>query len=176
VGRLGLTSPRSPVLCLATTAPCPSQVASLIARSPIPYLLPWFVFLTAREGAEALSSRRGSWSAGTPALPAPRTRRHLALPSSRVPPLTPCPALRPRWSPAHLPYRRPDCCLPLVPPRRLWLLSLRCTVILLSTTILISGLYHAAWHLAPSGSVLPLRGLHAEVTTPLLARRWGGGT
>src|SRR5262249_12243186 len=29
VGRLGLTSPRSSVLCSATTAPCPSRVASL---------------------------------------------------------------------------------------------------------------------------------------------------
>jgi hypothetical protein len=37
----------------------------------------------------------------------------------------PCPALlRPRWSPVHLPYRRPDCCLPLAPRRRLWLLGL----------------------------------------------------
>ena len=157
---------------------CPVSLSGRFAsaRSPIPCLLPRFVFRAARWRAEALVQRQGSWSAGTPALPAPRTRRHLALPSSRVPPLTPCPALRPRWSPAHLPYRRPDCCLPLVPPRRLWLPSLRCAVILWSTTILISGLYHAAWRLAPSGSVLPLRGLLAEVTTPLLARRWGGGT
>ena len=168
---MGLTSPPSSVLCLATTAPGPSRVASLVARGPIPCLLPPFVSRRAgRWPSEAANQRRGSWSAGTPALPARLTRRPLALPSSRVPPLTPCPALRPRWSPDHLPCRGRDCCLPLVPPRRLWLSSLRCAVILLSTTIHISGLNHAAWHLAPSGSVLPLRGLHAEVTTTLLAR------
>ena len=40
VGRLGLTSPPSPVLCSAQTALCPSRVASLVARGPIPCLLP----------------------------------------------------------------------------------------------------------------------------------------
>jgi hypothetical protein len=30
-------------------------------------------------------------------------RRQMALPRSRVPPLKTCPALRPRWCPAHLP-------------------------------------------------------------------------
>ena len=34
VGRLGLTSPPSSVLCAATTALCPSQGASLVARLP----------------------------------------------------------------------------------------------------------------------------------------------
>ena len=48
--------------------------------------------------------------------------------------------------------------------------------ILLSTTILISGLNHAACMLVPSSSVLPLLGLHVEVTTDLLARRSSGGT
>ena len=42
--------------------------------------------------------------------------------------------------------------------------------ILLSTTILISGLNHAACLLVPSSSVLPLLGVHVEVTTDLLAR------
>jgi hypothetical protein len=45
------------------------------------------------------------------------------------------------------------------------------TVILWSTTLLISGLNDTAWPLTSSGSVLLLRGLHAEVATPLLARR-----
>ncbi len=39
VGRLGLTSPRSAVLCDATTATCPSRSPSLVARSPIPCVL-----------------------------------------------------------------------------------------------------------------------------------------
>ena len=39
VGRLGLTSPPSAVLCDATTATCPSRGPSLVARSPIPCLL-----------------------------------------------------------------------------------------------------------------------------------------
>jgi hypothetical protein len=39
VGRLGLTSPRSAVLCAATTATCPSRSPSLVARSPIPCVL-----------------------------------------------------------------------------------------------------------------------------------------
>ena len=39
VGRLGLTSPPSSVLCDATTATCPSRGPSLVARSPIPCVL-----------------------------------------------------------------------------------------------------------------------------------------
>src|SRR5262245_4371121 len=59
--------------------------------------------LTARWRSEALPQRQGSWSAGPPALPAVLTRRRRALPSSRVPPVTPCSALRrPRWYPARL--------------------------------------------------------------------------
>jgi hypothetical protein len=49
-------------------------------------------------------------------------------------------------------------------------------VILLSTTIPISGLHHAACMLVLSSSVLPLLGVHVEVTTDLLARRSSGGT
>jgi hypothetical protein len=110
VGPLGLGSPRSrsvhlprpSVLCAAKTALCPSRVASFVARSPIPCLLPTFVFLTARRAGEAPSPRQGSWSAGTPALPAMLARRQTALSSSRVPPLSACPALRPRWCPKSL--------------------------------------------------------------------------
>jgi hypothetical protein len=46
-------------------------------------------------------------------------RRPMALPSSRVPPVKTCPALRPRWCPAHSPYRTQDCCLPALANRRL---------------------------------------------------------
>jgi hypothetical protein len=127
VGPLGLGSPRSQsvhlprpaVLCLAKTALCPSQVASLVARSPIPCLLPTFVFLAARRAGEAPSQRQGSWSAGTPSLPAFLTRRQTALSSSRVTPLSACPALRPRWCPKHLAWRLRDCCLPGTANRRL---------------------------------------------------------
>jgi hypothetical protein len=47
------------------------------------------------------------------------TRRQVALPSSRVPPLKTCPALRPRWCPGHSPYRTQDCCIPALANRRL---------------------------------------------------------
>src|SRR5215475_7597134 len=39
VGPVGRGSPPSSVLCAAKTTPCPSRVASLVARFPIPRLL-----------------------------------------------------------------------------------------------------------------------------------------
>ena len=84
----------------------------------------------------------------------------MALPSSRATPVKTCPALRPRWCPAYSPCRAQDCCLPatgnsrLSPPYSL-------EGILLSTTILFSGLNHAACLLATPGSVWPLTGRHA---------------
>jgi len=48
--------------------------------------------------------------------------------------------------------------------------------ILLSTTIHISGLNHAACILALSSFVLPLLGWHVEFAPDLLARRESGGT
>ena len=48
--------------------------------------------------------------------------------------------------------------------------------ILSSTTLLISGLHHTACILAPSSSVLLLRGVHGEFATDLLARLGSGGT
>src|SRR4029453_7297592 len=59
VGRLGLTSPRSTVVCDATTATWPSRGSSLVARSPIPGVLPSFVV-----------SPQGSWP-GRSAQPTP---------------------------------------------------------------------------------------------------------
>ena len=93
----------------------------------------------------------------------------MALPSSRVSPMPTCPALRPRWCPRLLPSRAWDYCLPLETIGSRLLTVLR--VILMSTTIIISGLNHAACMLVPSSSVLPLLGLHVEVSTDLLARR-----
>ena len=99
----------------------------------------------------------------------------MALPSSQVTPLNTCPALRPRWCPDHSPYRSQDCCL-LTACRSSAFIPILFGTILLSTTIHISGFNHTACILVPSGSVLPLPGLHAEFTTDLLARLWSGGT
>ena len=81
--------------------------------------------------------------------PGSTSRSQVALPSSRVPPVKTCPALRPRWCPAHSPFRTQDCCLPALAHRRL------------TTTIHISGLNHAAYLLASPGFVRPLTGRHA---------------
>jgi hypothetical protein len=43
----------------------------------------------------------------------------MALPSSRATPMDACPALRPRWCPAHSPLRAQDCGLPASGNRRL---------------------------------------------------------
>jgi hypothetical protein len=170
VGPLGLGSPpsqtlprrhRPSVLCSAKTAVCPSRVASLVARSPIPCLLPAFVFLAARRAGEAPPQRQGSWSAGTPPLPAFLTRRQTALSSSRVTPLSACPALRPRWCPKHLASRLQDCCLPGAANRRLSRSTSTSGYPPRTTTILISGLDHAACTLATPGSVPPFTGTHA---------------
>ena len=59
VGRLGLTSPRSAVVCDATTATRPSRGSSLVTRSPIPCVLLLFVV-----------SPQGSWL-GRSAQPTP---------------------------------------------------------------------------------------------------------
>jgi hypothetical protein len=77
------------------------------------------------------------------------SRSQGALPRSRVPPVKACPALRPRWCPAHAPSRAQDCCLPAHAHRRL------------PTTLHISGLNNTAYLLAPPGSVRPFTGRHA---------------
>ena len=73
----------------------------------------------------------GSWPGRTsPTTPGPlvtrspipgrSSRRQMALPSSRVPPVQTCPALRPRWCPQHSPSRVQDCCLPRLATCRLF--------------------------------------------------------
>jgi hypothetical protein len=123
VGRLGLTSPPSAVLCSAKTARYPSRVASLPLASQ--YLVCFLGLCSVRlvRARKRSPSRQGSWSPGTPRLPRVVTRRLLALSSFRVPPLSACPALRPRWCPAHLAPCLRDCCLPDAPRRRLSLLA-----------------------------------------------------
>src|SRR5262245_53821550 len=74
------------------------------------------------------------------------TRSPMARPSSRVSPVQTCPALRPRWCPAHAPQRPQDCCLPGRAHRRL------------PTTLHVSGRHHAAYLLATPGFVRPLTG------------------
>ena len=96
-------------------------------------------------------------------------RRQLVLPSAQVTPVETCSALRLRWYPAYSPLRMQDCCLPARSrPSAFILTCIR--VILMSTTIHISGLNHAAYALAPSGFGLPLPGLPADVTSDLLAK------
>ncbi len=160
VGRLGLASPPSPVLCAATTALLPLSESFACRSFPdtmrasavrgIPYgLAAWW---KPQDDARAFghpvpSSGHCAW-------------RQVALPRSRATPMDTCPALRPRWCPRHSPQRVQDCCLPALANRRL---SPRYTVrdILLSTTLHISGLNHAACVLATPGSIRPLTGRHA---------------
>ena len=73
-------------------------------------------------------------------------RRREALPSSRITPLPTCPALRPRWCPARLPWRGQDCCLPVSAYRRLW--GQLPGLVLLSTIIHFSEFNDAACVLA----------------------------
>jgi hypothetical protein len=77
------------------------------------------------------------------------SRSQVALPRSRVPPVTTGPARRPRWRPVYSPQRTPDSCLPATGNRRL------------TTTLPMSGLHPTACLLATPGSVRPLTGRHA---------------
>ena len=148
---------------------CPSRVASLVARFPIPCVLRWVcgvpygLVLGLKLPNHARAFGRPVPQSGICA------RRQRALPSSRVTPVDTCPALRPRWGPSDSPMRLWDCCLPAQRDCRLSPLN-ALGVILLPTTITISGLHHAACILDPSSPVRPLLGLHVEFTTDLLAR------
>jgi hypothetical protein len=124
----------------------------------------------ARGRLEAAHPRQGSCSPGTPPLPGIVTRKRLALPSSRVTPLMTCPALRPQWclgsSPLMHPGLQPSgACKPSAFPALLMRVSSR------TTTIPISGLYHAACHLAPPSSAPPLLAEHVGFATDWLAGR-----
>jgi hypothetical protein len=104
---LGL-APRPSVQCFTTTASRPSHITSLGASDVIPGPLPPCVFrCRLADGGKRHVHARAL------AHPVPLvfrdivTRRPLALPSSRVPPLMTCPALRPRWCPRSLPLTHP---------------------------------------------------------------------
>jgi hypothetical protein len=126
VGPLGLGSPRfrtgvipcPAVLCVATTTfvhPGRSAFGSL----PVPWIdALQFVSLPACAGVGSPAGRAGQqapgcWLRRSPPLRLWLPRRREVLPSSRVTPLNPCPALRPRWCPACLPWRERVCCLPV---------------------------------------------------------------
>ena len=148
---------------------CPSRVASLVARFPIPCLLQFV------RGVPSglMSGSKLPDHARAFDHPVPQSgniaRRQMALPSSRVTPVDTCPALRPRWGPIDSPIRLWDCCLPAQRDCRLSPLDVS-RDIRLPTTLTISGLHHAACILDPSSLVRPLLGLHVEFTTDLLAR------
>jgi len=133
VGPLGLGSPRvraevapcPAVLCVATTAfVFPGRFA--FGSLPVPWVdAHWFVSLLAcarigspvdRVGHHA----PGCWLSRSPLLRRLPPRKREALPSSRITLLPTCPALRSRWCPVHLPWRKQDCCLPEDAHRRLW--------------------------------------------------------
>jgi hypothetical protein len=112
------------VLCSAQTATGPSRGRSVLPLLPR-YLgarlwlcVPWSRQARVRGGR--LLSTPGVFPAtvGTP-TPDVTHGDHVALPRSRVTPLNACPALSPRWCPAHSPWRIQDCCLPVTAHRRL---------------------------------------------------------
>ena len=176
VGRLGLTSPPSSVLCSTTTAPCPSRAASLVTRVPIPCVLlsvrgvPIGLVCGAKPPAHARAFGR----------PVPHsggcTRRQVALPSSRVTPVKTCPALRPRWCPDHSPSRLQDCCLPAGKNRRLSPLYSLEGYPGVHHDILFRAPSRGLSSRVPSSFVRPLLGVHVECASGLLARLWPGRT
>ena len=133
VGPLGLGSPRvrsrvapcPAVLCVATTAFVhPGRFA--FGSLPVPWVDALF-FVSHSALARVGSSvgrvgqqTPGCWLRRSPLLRRLFPRRREALPSSRITHLSTCPALRPRWCPAHSPWRGQDCCLPMSAYRRLW--------------------------------------------------------
>jgi len=107
VGPVGRGSPPAPGLGAATTPPCPSRVASLVARFPIPRRL---------HGVRGVPLGRRPWEqpprhARALGHPVPYSgsgaRRQVVLPRSRVPPLQPGPALSPRGCPVPSPLSPP---------------------------------------------------------------------
>ena len=158
---LCLTSPSLPGVAWASL-PHVQRYSATRRLPPDPLgVLPLSLVLRYLAGFRAfVGSLAGSCPGGSPAnTPGPlvtrapkpglTSRRQMALPSSRVPPVPTCPALRPRWCPAHSPQRTQDSCLPATANRRL------------PTTVPFSGLQHAACLLAPPGFVRPLAGRHA---------------
>src|SRR5262249_35178031 len=141
--------------------PCPSPVASLVARFPIPGLLPSVRGVP--EGLVAWWKRpRHTRAFGHPVPQSGNVaRRQVALPSSRVTPMKTCPALRPRWCPQHSPWRASDCCLPATGNRRRFPRYDREGYPAVHDYTHFGGLNHMACILATPGSVPLLAETHA---------------
>ena len=140
--------------------PCPSRDPSLVARSPIPCLLPSCVVALTGSWPEGSSrARQGLWSPGPPLRdcgPGDRGLSHVPeFPLCRHAPLAdPGGVLDTRHNAARIAaFRRLHTVgFPLDT-------SLR--DLLMTTTLHIAGLHHAACLLATPGSVRPLTGRHA---------------
>jgi hypothetical protein len=121
---------------------------------------------------QATMTRQGLWSPGPPC----REFNKEAGGLSHVPEFPLC---------MHAPLSDPGGVLDTCPDAP-WTAAFRCSetvgfplvlrVILLSTTLHISGLNHAACILVPSSFVLPLLGVHVAFAPDLLARLSSGGT
>jgi hypothetical protein len=140
---------------------------------PVPWVDALFVSRPACAGIGSPAGRAGQQSPGcclrrSPLFRRLVPRRREALPSPRFTLGPTCPALRPRWCPARLPWREQACCLPVPRYRRLWVRLPR--LVLLSTIIHFSGFNNAACVLA-----LPLlrtRPLFDRRTSVRLPARW----
>jgi len=119
VGPLGLSSPPSQVLCSAKTATLP--ISGRFACRSLPDTLSALLVRVVPSGLMAWARPPDHTRAFGHPVPHSGnvTRRQRALPSSRATPMDACPALRPRWCPAHSPSRTQDCCLPATGNRRL---------------------------------------------------------
>ena len=155
------SSPGRPASGTMRRSDCPEPSAGAFA-SPWPPPRPWITLLSlspclaqgsgdrlalpCHTGRLSLDGRHSSacWSPRGP----------WALPRSRVTSLSACPALSPRWCPAHAPWRIQDCCLPATARRRLSRATVLRTL-LWTTTIHIAGLHHAACSLVPASFVRP---------------------
>jgi len=176
VGPVGLGSPPSSVLCVAKTAILP--VSGRFARRALPDTWPasarsWSP-LRAHARVEAPDHARAFGRpvpqsghmvkeiGGSPTFPSSPS---VCMPRSQTPVVS-CPTR---------PIARRTAAF-----RRLHTVGfpLRTTLrdILLSTTLHLAGLHHAACILAHSSFVRPLRGWHVEFAPDLLARRSSGGT
>jgi hypothetical protein len=103
VGPLGLSSPPSPVLCSAKTATLP--ISGRFACRSLPDTLSALLVRVVPYGLMAWARPPDHTRAFGHPVPHSGhvTRRQRALPSSRATPIDACPALRPRWCPAHSP-------------------------------------------------------------------------
>ena len=154
----------------------PSPGASLVARALIPCLL---------QCVRGIPRGLVVWSkppdhARAFGHPVPQsgslTRRQMALPRSRAPPVHTCPALRPRWCPDHSPARLQDCCLPAGKNRRLSPLYSLEGYPCVHNDMLFGAPSRGLSSRMPSSFVRPLLGVHVECASGLLARLWPGRT